>query len=122
MTTADAPTSLPAWASLLWRTVLFPGPVSADVRVRLASLLLVVALPAMLLYPMRSFHLLEPDEGRYAQIPKEMLDRGEWVVPTLQGEPYLDKPPLMYWLVKLSYSSSASASRRPASSLRCAFT
>ena len=28
---------------------------------------------------------------------------GEWVVPTLQGEPYLDKPPLMYWLVKLSY-------------------
>jgi 4-amino-4-deoxy-L-arabinose transferase-like glycosyltransferase len=48
--------------------------------------------------------LLEPDEGRYAEIPKEMLDRGEWVVPTLQGEPYLDKPPLMYWLIRISYS------------------
>jgi 4-amino-4-deoxy-L-arabinose transferase-like glycosyltransferase len=32
-----------------------------------------------------------------------MLQNGEWVVPTLQGEPYLDKPPLMYWLVALSY-------------------
>src|SRR5215212_2205084 len=32
-----------------------------------------------------------------------MLQSGSWVVPTLQGEPYLDKPPLMYWLVALSY-------------------
>ena len=57
----------------------------------------------VLLYPTLGFHLLEPDEGRYAQIPKEMLDAASWVVPTLQGEPYLDKPPLMYWLVALSY-------------------
>ena len=32
-----------------------------------------------------------------------MLARGEWLVPYLQGEPYLDKPPLMYWLVMASY-------------------
>jgi 4-amino-4-deoxy-L-arabinose transferase-like glycosyltransferase len=51
-----------------------------------------------------SFHLFEPDEGRYAQIPREMLTAGEWIVPTLQGEPYLDKPPLFYWLVMLSYA------------------
>jgi 4-amino-4-deoxy-L-arabinose transferase-like glycosyltransferase len=63
----------------------------------------VVLLPALLLYPCRSFHLLEPDEGRYAQIPREMHASGEWVVPRLQGEPYLDKPPLLYWLVALSY-------------------
>jgi len=50
-----------------------------------------------------TFHLLEPDEGRYAEIPREMLTRGDWIVPTLQGEPYLDKPPLLYWLVMLSY-------------------
>src|SRR5262249_12576872 len=42
-------------------------------------------------------------EGRYAQIPREMLERGEWTVPYLQDEPYLDKPPLFYWLVMLSY-------------------
>jgi 4-amino-4-deoxy-L-arabinose transferase-like glycosyltransferase len=51
-----------------------------------------------------SFHLFEPDEGRYAEIPREMLQRGDCVVPYLQGEPYLDKPPLLYWLVMLSYS------------------
>ncbi len=101
--TVREPTTPIGWLPHLWRHVLFPGLPDANVRVRLLPLLFVLLLPALLLYPSRSFHLLEPDEGRYAQIPKEMLDRGEWVVPTLQGEPYLDKPPLMYWLVKLSY-------------------
>jgi 4-amino-4-deoxy-L-arabinose transferase-like glycosyltransferase len=66
-------------------------------------LLLLLFLPAILLYPRAGFHLFEPDEGRYAEIPREMLARGEWVVPYLQGEPYLDKPPLLYWLVMASY-------------------
>src|SRR5205823_9704836 len=87
----------------LFADILFPGAPDADTRVRRASLLLVLVLPAVLLYPTRGFYLLEPDEGRYAQIPKEMLHGGSWVVPTLQGEPYLDKPPLLYWLVALSY-------------------
>lgn len=102
---APLPRTLPGWLPFLWGRVLFPGTADPDTRARLLSLLLVALLPAVLLYPCRSFLLLEPDEGRYAQIPKEMLDRGEWVVPTLQGEPYLDKPPLMYWLVRLSYAA-----------------
>lgn len=92
-----------AWGRFLFTGILFPGAADPDTRVRSLSLLIVLVLPAVLLYPTRGFHLLEPDEGRYAQIPKEMLDGGSWVVPTLQGEPYLDKPPLMYWLVALSY-------------------
>ena len=92
-----------AWCRFLFTGILFPGTADADTRVRRLSLLLVLLLPAVLLYPTRGFHLLEPDEGRYAQIPKEMLQNGSWVVPTLQGEPYLDKPPLMYWLTALSY-------------------
>jgi hypothetical protein len=64
---------------------------------------LLLILPGVLLYGCLSFHLLEPDEGRYAEIPREMLLRGEWIVPYLQGEPYLDKPPLFYWLVIVSY-------------------
>lgn len=102
--TTDEPRHLLAWLSYLWRCVLFSGTGAVDSRIRISSLILVVLVPALLLFPNRSYLLLEPDEGRYAQIPKEMLERGEWIVPTLQGEPYLDKPPLMYWLVKLSYS------------------
>ncbi|MCI0702314.1 MAG: glycosyltransferase family 39 protein, partial [Planctomycetia bacterium] len=101
----DAPESRSplAWCRFLFRGILFPGTADADTRVKQLSLLILLILPAALLYPSRGFHLLEPDEGRYAQIPKEMLQNGSWVVPTLQGEPYLDKPPLMYWLTALSY-------------------
>ena len=97
------PRSLPGWLSFLFTRVLFAGAADRDTRVGLSSLLAVLILPAAILYPTLGFHLLEPDEGRYAQIPKEMLANDSWVVPTLQGEPYLDKPPLMYWLVAMSY-------------------
>ncbi len=105
MAETDLPRTLPGWLPYLWGRVLFPGVADPLTRVRLLSLLCVLLLPAALLYPCREFLLLEPDEGRYAQIPKEMHDRDEWVVPTLQGEAYLDKPPLMYWLVRLSYAA-----------------
>lgn len=98
------PTALLPGVRLLWQRTLFPGTADADSRIRIGSLLILVALPALLLYPCMQFHLLDPDEGRYAEIPREMLARGEWIVPHLQGEPYLDKPPLLYWLVMLSYS------------------
>src|SRR5436305_923435 len=98
------PRHLLDWFPLLWSRVLFPGAQSTPTAIRLPSLLVLIVLPALLLYPTVSFYLLEPDEGRYAQIPREMLARGDWVVPHLQGEPYLDKPPLLYWLVMLSYS------------------
>jgi 4-amino-4-deoxy-L-arabinose transferase-like glycosyltransferase len=95
--------TLLGWFGFLFCRVLFPGEADRQTRMRPLSLLLVLLLPAAILYPTLGFHLLEPDEGRYAQIPREMYERGSWVVPTLQGEPYLDKPPLMYWLVALSY-------------------
>jgi 4-amino-4-deoxy-L-arabinose transferase-like glycosyltransferase len=47
--------------------------------------------------------LLEPDEGRYASIPREMLAAGDWVVPRLNGLVYVQKPPLGYWLTAVAY-------------------
>ena len=115
---SERPLNLISWIPFLWSQVLFPGTSSAPTKVRPLSLALLIFLPAVLLYPTLDFKLLEPDEGRYAQIPREMLESGEWVVPQLQGQPYLDKPPLLYWLIMMSYStfgvSEASARLVPA--------
>jgi 4-amino-4-deoxy-L-arabinose transferase-like glycosyltransferase len=47
--------------------------------------------------------LQEPEEPRYAEIPRQMLEAGRFLVPVLHGQPYLDKPPLLYWLVMGCY-------------------
>ncbi len=46
--------------------------------------------------------LNEPDEGRYAEIAREMIETGNWFVPHFWYLPHLDKPPLTYWLVAAS--------------------
>jgi 4-amino-4-deoxy-L-arabinose transferase-like glycosyltransferase len=101
-TLQSLPRSIVACVPLLWRKVLFPSSTQPG-TFRWSAVLLFLVLPGVLLYPCMGFFLFEPDEGRYAEIPREMLDRGEWVVPYLLGEPYLDKPPLLYWLVMASY-------------------
>jgi 4-amino-4-deoxy-L-arabinose transferase-like glycosyltransferase len=47
--------------------------------------------------------LFDPDEGRYAEIPREMLSGGDWVIPHLNALVYLEKPPLQYWLTALTF-------------------
>ncbi len=47
--------------------------------------------------------LYDPDEGRYAEIPREMLSGGDWVIPHLNALAYLEKPPLQYWLTALAF-------------------
>lgn len=47
--------------------------------------------------------LTEPDEGRYAEIPREMVATGDWLAPHLNGIQYLEKPPLQYWGTALLY-------------------
>ena len=54
-----------------------------------------------------AFGLTGADEPRYAQIAREMLARHDWIVPTLNGAPWLEKPALLYWKMMNSYASSA---------------
>ena len=43
-----------------------------------------------------------PDEPDFAQCVKEMRERGEWLLPYLNGQPYSEKPILFYWCMKVS--------------------
>ncbi len=43
-----------------------------------------------------------PDEPKYAQVAKEMVDRGDWILMHFNGNVYGDKPPLFFWLIALS--------------------
>src|SRR5437879_1806270 len=49
------------------------------------------------------FGLVCADETRYAQIAREMLARQDWITPTLDGKPWLEKPALYYWQAMLAY-------------------
>ena len=44
------------------------------------------------------------DETRVAGISAEMVFRGDWLVPRLNGEPFLEYPPLFYWLQAIGFS------------------
>jgi len=62
--------------------------------------------------------LLDPDEGRYAVTAREMLASADWVVPSFNGEPRLNKPPLLYWLIAASFAilpQTEAAARLPSS-------
>ncbi len=66
--------------------------------VRLALVLGAVCLALLFFWRLGAAPLLEPDEGRYTEIPREMLASGDFVTPHLDGVLYFEKPPLHYWL------------------------
>lgn len=50
-----------------------------------------------------SYALIEPDEGRYAEIPREMNESGDFITPKLNYVKYYEKPPLLYWMTAASF-------------------
>lgn len=56
------------------------------------------------LYGLGDRALSEPDEGRYAEVAREMWATGDWLSPRLDGFYFFDKPPLQYWLSAIAYS------------------
>jgi 4-amino-4-deoxy-L-arabinose transferase-like glycosyltransferase len=49
--------------------------------------------------------LLGPDEPRYAAIGKAMADTGDWITPRLWGEPWFEKPALLYWMTAAGFKA-----------------
>lgn len=63
----------------------------------------VAALAALIFFfHLGTYGLWEPDEARYAEIAREMLATHHFLVPHLDYVPYIEKPPLLYWLTALS--------------------
>ena len=69
-----------------------------------AACLLVILLAAWLV-GIGSHPLYEPDEGRYAEIARQMFMTGDWVMPRFDGFRFYDKPPLQYWTTALAYQA-----------------
>lgn len=54
-------------------------------------------------YGMSTYAIENINEGLYAEIPREMLQMGNYIIPNLNFVPYIEKPPLFYWLIAVSY-------------------
>jgi 4-amino-4-deoxy-L-arabinose transferase-like glycosyltransferase len=83
----------------------------------LGAALLLLLVGALALLRLGAVPLLGPDEPRYARVAVEMQRAGEWVSPTLQGTPWLEKPPLYYWLAGAAFrvlGETETAARLPA--------
>ena len=67
-----------------------------------------VLLLIALLAPLYVWRLHQPGfsdtEGMFAEPAREMVESGDWVTPRMNGEPFLTKPPLMYWLPAMMFA------------------
>lgn len=77
------------------------GPSVWSPRWRAACLLLIVLVAWFA--GIGSHPLYEPDEGRYAEVARQMFATGDWVMPRFDGFRFYDKPPLQYWATALAY-------------------
>ncbi len=64
-------------------------------------LILILLFGGLYFFSLGRHDLANPDEGRYAEIPREMMAAGDWVTPRLNGVVYFEKPPLVYWTVAI---------------------
>src|SRR4029450_13390411 len=91
--TADA-RSLSLEETLLEPPALSPPPT------RHALLVILIALAALLhVATIGSGDLYSQTEGQYAGAAREMVETHQWLLPTNDGAPRLQKPPLLYWLI-----------------------
>ena len=79
------------------------GSATKNVASNRAIWILWVALIAVWFGTLDYRKLVRPDEGRYAEIPREMVASGDWLTPRLNGIKYFEKPALQYWTTAVGY-------------------
>ena len=89
-----------SWALVLPQRLRAASPLPAlPSSTQLVYALVALVVPAALfLLGLNAFPLRDNNEGLYAEIAREMLASGHYLVPQLNGVPYIEKPPLLYWL------------------------
>src|SRR6516165_12191431 len=108
----EIPRTLNALLPYWWMNVLFPASAKAEAGTtagqypsrtlpapsgptQIALLLLLFAMTCVLFFARLDHPLLEPEEARYAEIPRQMLLEGRFLTPVLHHEDYWQKPPLL---------------------------
>jgi len=71
---------------------------------RRLAILLLLAFTAVWFSNLEYRKLVNPDEGRYAEIPREMVASGDWTTPRLNDIKYFEKPALQYWATAAAYT------------------
>ena len=80
------------------------GPIRQSSALHPGKILLLVIIYALLWFGTLNYrHLIPSDEGRYAEIAREMLVTGDWITPRYNGYKYFEKPPLQAWATAVAF-------------------
>jgi 4-amino-4-deoxy-L-arabinose transferase-like glycosyltransferase len=103
--------------SLTLEETLLEPPALPPPPTRHALFVILIALAALLhVATIGSGDLYSQTEGQYAGAAREMVESHQWLLPTNDGAPRLQKPPLLYWLIMVSFKLfgvNAAAARLP---------
>ena len=89
-------------------------------RTRTAAAAIAASLAiALYLLPVSQRGMVGPDEPRYASIARQMAESGDLVTPTLWGEPWFEKPAMLFWLGAAGHAAGLKAYTRLPVALLC---
>jgi 4-amino-4-deoxy-L-arabinose transferase-like glycosyltransferase len=82
------------------------GQIRQSTALHPGKILLLLIIYALLWFGTLNYrHLIPSDEGRYAEMAREMLVTGDWVTPRYNGYKYFEKPPLQVWATAATFQA-----------------